>query len=202
MKTYTFHISLPGTGRTWRKIEMHEDQTLQELHMAIQRAFVLANNHLYSFFMNGKAWDRGSEYCLPEGYPPGYHAPPERDSNIVPFPQENETSPQQREVSSQFESLLKEMLGDVPNVVEIARSRLGDKWDDVMRYVAEPGNVLTTTLKDLRLQQNQGFLYLFDYSHSWQFKVRVHAINPNAPTDVEYPRIVESVGTPPHQRRD
>ncbi|MDY6875911.1 MAG: hypothetical protein SWK90_06890 [Chloroflexota bacterium] len=32
MKTYTFHVSLPGTGRVWRKIEMRADQTLEELH--------------------------------------------------------------------------------------------------------------------------------------------------------------------------
>jgi len=36
VKTYTFHVSLPGTGRVWRKIAMRADQTLEELHFAIQ----------------------------------------------------------------------------------------------------------------------------------------------------------------------
>jgi len=38
VKTYTLHVSLPGTGRVWRKIEIRADQTLENLHFAIQRA--------------------------------------------------------------------------------------------------------------------------------------------------------------------
>jgi hypothetical protein len=67
MKTYTFHVSLPGTGRAWRKIEMRADQTLEYLHFAIQDAYEWDADHLYSFFMSGRAWDEDSEYTLPEG---------------------------------------------------------------------------------------------------------------------------------------
>jgi hypothetical protein len=70
MQSYTLHISLPGHGRLWRKLELAEEATLQDLHMAIQRAFNFDNDHLYSFFMSGKAWDRSSEYSLPEGASP------------------------------------------------------------------------------------------------------------------------------------
>lgn len=49
MKTYTFHVALPGTGRTWRKLELLADQTLEDLHLAIQDAFEFDNDHLYSF---------------------------------------------------------------------------------------------------------------------------------------------------------
>ena len=66
MKTYTFHVSILGTGRVWRKIEVAEGQTLDDLHWAIQEAFDFDGDHLYSFFMSGKAWDRSSEYTLPE----------------------------------------------------------------------------------------------------------------------------------------
>lgn len=66
MKTYTFHVSIPGTGRVWRKIELAEGQTLEDLHWAIQEAFDFDGDHLFSFFMSGKAWDRSSEYSLPE----------------------------------------------------------------------------------------------------------------------------------------
>lgn len=65
MKTYTFHVSIPGTGRVWRKIELVEDHTLEDLHWAIQEAFDFGGDHLYSFFMSGKAWDRSTEYALP-----------------------------------------------------------------------------------------------------------------------------------------
>jgi len=70
MKTYTFHISLPGYGRVWRKVEMAAEQTLQELHWAIQDVFDFDGEHLYSFFLSGKAWDQETEYRLPEGVDP------------------------------------------------------------------------------------------------------------------------------------
>ncbi len=70
MKSYIFHVSLPGHEQTWRKLELTESATLQDLHMAIQRAFDFDNDHLYSFFMSGKAWDRASEYTLPDGVSP------------------------------------------------------------------------------------------------------------------------------------
>ena len=70
MKTYTFHVSIPGTGRVWRKIEMRADQTLEALHFAIQGAYEWDADHLYSFYMSGRAWDASTEYCLPEGSTP------------------------------------------------------------------------------------------------------------------------------------
>jgi Plasmid pRiA4b ORF-3-like protein len=70
MKTYTFHVSLAGTGKCWRKIEIGADQTLEELHLAIQDAYEFDNDHLYSFFLSGKAWDNRTEYSLPEGVSP------------------------------------------------------------------------------------------------------------------------------------
>ena len=66
MKTYTFHVSLPGFGRVWRKVELAADQTLEDLHFAIQNAYDWDAAHLYSFFMSGEAWDSTTEYCLPE----------------------------------------------------------------------------------------------------------------------------------------
>ena len=70
METYTFHVSIPNTGRVWRKIELTGDQTLEDLHFAIQDAFDFDADHLYSFFMSGRAWDPETEYCLPRGADP------------------------------------------------------------------------------------------------------------------------------------
>lgn len=73
MKTYIFKVKLKYDKRTWRKIEILNSQTLDDLHMAIQEAFNFDADptHLYSFFMSGKAWDRHSEYCHPDadGHP-------------------------------------------------------------------------------------------------------------------------------------
>ncbi|MBX3011778.1 MAG: hypothetical protein KF832_09750 [Caldilineaceae bacterium] len=66
MRTYTFHVTIPGHGRVWRKLELAADATLEGLHYAIQDAYAFDADHLYSFFMSGKAWDNSTEYTLPE----------------------------------------------------------------------------------------------------------------------------------------
>lgn len=70
MITYTFHVSLPGYGRVWRKIELAEEATLADLHASIQDAYQFYDDHLYSFFMSGKAWDSKTEYTLPNDMDP------------------------------------------------------------------------------------------------------------------------------------
>lgn len=70
MKIYTFHVSLPGHGRLWRKLELPGETTLENLHFAIQAAYDFDADHLYSFFMSGKAWDTATEYSLPEDADP------------------------------------------------------------------------------------------------------------------------------------
>jgi hypothetical protein len=57
MKTYIFKVKLKHDKRIWRRIEILGSQTLDDLHMAIQEAFNFDADHLYSFFMSGKAWD-------------------------------------------------------------------------------------------------------------------------------------------------
>ena len=67
MKTYIFKVKLRYDKRIWRKIEMLGRQTLDDLHMAIQKAFDFDADHLYSFFMSGRAWDLSNfEYHHPE----------------------------------------------------------------------------------------------------------------------------------------
>lgn len=51
---YIFKVSL-GRG-VWRKIKISSNHTLEDLHSAIQRAFDFDNDHLYSFFMDGKKY--------------------------------------------------------------------------------------------------------------------------------------------------
>jgi hypothetical protein len=190
MKTYTFHVSLPGTGRVWRKIEMRADQTLEELHRAIQHAYDWDGDHLYSFFMSGKAWDGSSEYCLPEGYTPwGDPVDGEEDDE-----EEVELTPEEHEQD------LRMLFGDGMTVAEMEAS-MEEFWTEFLEEEAAsgPGNVQTTTLEDLDLKPMQEFMYLFDYGDEWRFKVRVHIVNQDAGPDAEVPRLVESVGEAPPQ---
>ncbi|MBU4331799.1 plasmid pRiA4b ORF-3 family protein [Patescibacteria group bacterium] len=67
MTTYIFKVKLKYDKRTYREIEILENQTLDDLHWAIFRAFDFEEMHLYSFFMNNKAWSGVEfEYCAPQ----------------------------------------------------------------------------------------------------------------------------------------
>lgn len=60
--TYVFKVAL---GKNlWRRIEMSADDTLLELHYVIQKAYSFDADHLYSFFMDGKAWS-GEKFTCP-----------------------------------------------------------------------------------------------------------------------------------------
>jgi len=42
--------------KVWRRFKLSSLHTMHELHLAIQDAFNFDNDHLYAFFMDGKAW--------------------------------------------------------------------------------------------------------------------------------------------------
>lgn len=68
---YRFKVSLADEKDVWRTIDVRSNQTLEDLHYAIQDAFGWDDDHLYAFFMSGKAWDTSTEYIRPEGWEPG-----------------------------------------------------------------------------------------------------------------------------------
>ena len=192
MKTYTFHVSLPGTGRVWRKIEMRADQTLEDLHFAIQNAYEWDTDHLYSFFMSGQAWDGSTEYRLPEGYTPWGEPIDDEDEEEEDF----ELTPKEREQA------LRTLFGGGEGMtVEEMQAHVDAFWEELLteKETLGPGNVQTAALEDLCLKPKQDFMYLFDYGDEWRFKVRVHAINEGADPETEYPHLVESVGESPAQ---
>ena len=64
-KAYLFRVVLKWDRQVWRTIELRGDQSLDDLHLAIQQAFGWDNDHLYAFFMSGKRWDQATEYADP-----------------------------------------------------------------------------------------------------------------------------------------
>jgi hypothetical protein len=68
--TYTFKVTYQRDPDVWRIIEIAADQTLHNLHYAIQAAVDFDRTHLYSFYMSNKAWDQNSEYTGPRGRGP------------------------------------------------------------------------------------------------------------------------------------
>lgn len=62
---YRFQIKLARKKSVWRRIELRGDQTLHDLHRMLQFAFDLGDDHLYAFYLSGKAWDSLTEYASP-----------------------------------------------------------------------------------------------------------------------------------------
>ncbi len=54
---YLFKVKFRWAKRIFRSIAMRSEQTLEDLHVAIQRAIDWDADHLYSFFMNSDRYD-------------------------------------------------------------------------------------------------------------------------------------------------
>ncbi|MFD3157923.1 hypothetical protein ACFIJ5_13795 [Haloimpatiens sp. FM7330] len=58
---YTFKVYIDKG--VWSKIKLNATHTLEDLHDYIQAAFDFDNDHMYSFFMDGKAWSNNKFTC-------------------------------------------------------------------------------------------------------------------------------------------
>lgn len=205
MKSYTLHVSLPGAGRVWRKLELRGDQTLEDLHYAIQDAYGWDADHLYSFFMSNKAWDPTAEYTLPEdalyeGVEEEYDAEDDEEEEGQTFSLADWRAMSQQEQAdlmqefTQQTGLPGEFFQDMLQQLEQMEQN-PELFDDE----EEPGDVRSTVLDALALKPKQEFMYLFDYGDEHRFQVRVETIKEFVDPDAVYPRLVESVGDAPEQ---
>jgi hypothetical protein len=64
-KVYTFKVKYYHTKRSWQAIQLKGTQTLDDLANAVVNVFELDDDHLYSFFMNNKPYDKSSEITCP-----------------------------------------------------------------------------------------------------------------------------------------
>lgn len=61
-----FRCALADVKGVRRIVEVRSDQTLADLHSAIQDGFGWDDDHLYSFWLDGRFWgDRGTQYTAP-----------------------------------------------------------------------------------------------------------------------------------------
>jgi hypothetical protein len=65
--SFALKVKLKWDKRTYRTIEIRSDQTLQDLQQAIQHSFDWDNDHLYSFFLNGRRDDNRYRFVAPWG---------------------------------------------------------------------------------------------------------------------------------------
>lgn len=62
---YRFQVKLDWLPTVWRRIEMRGDQTLHDLHEAIQEAFDWDDDHLYAFYLKSKGEEKPTAYESP-----------------------------------------------------------------------------------------------------------------------------------------
>lgn len=65
---YQLKVSLQWMPEVWRIIEIRGDETMESLHLEIQDAFGWDNDHMYSFYLSGRAWDNVTEVAIPSPY--------------------------------------------------------------------------------------------------------------------------------------
>lgn len=66
MQVYVLRAGLVGFRGIHRTIAVRSNQTLVEVHYALQAAFDWDDDHLYSFWLDGAFWSRdGREYTYP-----------------------------------------------------------------------------------------------------------------------------------------
>jgi hypothetical protein len=59
---YDFNVTYLQSKKFKCQIRLSGDNDLQDLHNKIQNAYGWDNDHMFSFFMNNKIWDRSSEF--------------------------------------------------------------------------------------------------------------------------------------------
>jgi hypothetical protein len=62
-QTFTVKVTYRGEPDAWFILELRADQTLDHLHEAILDAADFDSDHLYSFYLSGRAWDEDTEYA-------------------------------------------------------------------------------------------------------------------------------------------
>jgi Plasmid pRiA4b ORF-3-like protein len=66
LDAYVFEAQLDDHPEVSRRLAVRGDQTLEDLHEELRRAFEWWDDHLYSFWFDGEFWgDRESEFTSP-----------------------------------------------------------------------------------------------------------------------------------------
>jgi hypothetical protein len=64
---YVFRAKLVGLSGVRRRVALRGDQTLSDLHLALQDAFGWDDSHLYAFWLDGTYWSHHAvEYAHPD----------------------------------------------------------------------------------------------------------------------------------------
>lgn len=172
---YHFKVQLRGDpNKAIRTVALRSEQTLADLHRAIQNAFKWDSDHLYSFYMNGQRDDEGFEIRCPE---------PDFDWGPIVMTIDERGPADVEEGEPAVEIVENEASG-------VDQDQPDDDDDDPYTTGAVIGK--------LGLALKHKFIYYFDFGDSHEFDVTVVAIQDQAEPG-DYPRLVESIGEAPAQ---
>ncbi len=68
-QTLVFRVKVFYDKRIYRDIELTPEDTLEDVHLIIQKAFDFGYDHLYAFFLDNKRWSRHAEVGAQESSP-------------------------------------------------------------------------------------------------------------------------------------
>jgi hypothetical protein len=230
MKTYTFRISIPDMPSTWRTVELASQQTLRDLHVAIQEALDWDPDDDMAFFVGEDPLGGGEQYTLDfeddwdddaageddlsdqdieqlvEDLPP-------LDLGDTPRPQSMQEMldllESDADVRAQVSRMLTEQLG-VPSfmvnmLLSNAKSLFAMMPEGMLAEMAGGGpeakDAAAASLESLGLAPGQSLVYVFG-EDDWRFDVRVESANEQAEDDALYPLILDGDGPAPQQYFD
>ena len=64
MRIYRFRVLIDDKSEAFRDIEIRNEQTFFDLHVAIKKAFGFTGEEMASFYVSDEAWDKGTEIPL------------------------------------------------------------------------------------------------------------------------------------------
>jgi len=199
MDIMTFRVSFPDRPDIWRRVQIGAEQTLADLHAAILQSFSWESDHLYAFFLSGKAWDPLTEYGLPEE---AYLNPLDElqiddDDAPIDLRIENGVDPLAAfggVSDDELEALIAEAAASMNMTVSDIQALLEAPVEETV----ENRDVRQARLGDLGLNPGDSFLHLYDFDREWRFGVQLEARSARGSAQ-DLPRVLERVGEAPSQ---
>ncbi|HSN74597.1 MAG TPA: hypothetical protein VL334_05820 [Anaerolineae bacterium] len=231
MKTYTFHVSVSDLPDTWRRVELTAEQTLRDLHVAIQEALDWDPDDDIAFFVGENPLEGGEPYTInadedwddeddeeledvdDEEIESMVESLPPLDLGDAPRPESMEDALALIESNPELRAQVRQMLVDemgVPGfmadmMLGSLRSLMEMMPDGMLAGLTGAGpeakDAVTATLESLGLAPGERMLYMFG-DDEWLFDVRLEAINERAEDDAFYPVLLDGDGPAPQQYTD
>jgi len=195
----TFRVSFPDRPDIWRRVQLDAEHSLADLHAAILQSFSWENDHLYAFFLSGKAWDPLTEYGLPEEayLQPIDDTPLDQDDSPIDLRIEKDADPLAA-YGGFSDDELEDLIAEAAASMDLSVSDVQALLDAPVEESVENRDVRQARLGELGLEPGDTFLYLYDFDREWRFGVQLEARSARGSAQ-ELPRVLERVGEAPGQ---